>query len=325
MARVTSRDVAHAAGVSQTTVSFVLNGRTDQGISEQTRQHVLATAHRLGYVPSAAARSLRSGRSEVVLCLLPDFNVTQAMEEFKVELSWVLADAGYSCVFLHHAGLRQPLENLWPHVHPAAVVSFGELPAADADTIQGAGIGLIDDVFGPDTDTLTGIDQTELGRMQVRYLAAQGHRRIGFAAVADPRERRFCLPRSHGARSACQELHLPEPDVTVLTDAPESATAAVATWRRSGATAVAAYNDLTAIAIMQACHTANVAVPRELAVIGVDDLKVASLVTPRLTTIAMDLTVSAHVLAQQIIGLVGGIARAQPHKQIFRLVKRESA
>lgn len=330
MARVTSRDVARAAGVSQATVSFVLNGRSDQGIADRTRQHVLETARQLGYVPSAAARSLRTGRSAVILCLAADFPVNQAMEEFKVELSQVLGDAGFTCVYLHYAGARQPLEDLWQHVHPAAVVAFGELALPDADIIRNAGIGLIDAVFGPDnSQNLIGLDQRDIGRMQVRYLAAQGHRRIGFAAVADPRHAWFCTPRSQGTREACRGLDLPDPVVVVLDDEADSASAAVTTWRQDGVTAVAAFNDLAALAIINACHLANLAVPQDLAVIGVDDLEVGSLITPRLTTIALNLAVPAHVLAQHISELVGATRRTQhamqQREQVLQLVKRESA
>src|SRR5262245_60802656 len=68
--RVTSRQVAERAGVSQTTVSFVLNGVESANISTETRQRVLDTAHQLGYVPDAAARSLARGRSSNIGLIL---------------------------------------------------------------------------------------------------------------------------------------------------------------------------------------------------------------------------------------------------------------
>src|SRR6185312_9765886 len=73
--RVTSADVARLAGVSRATVSYVLNETPGQTISISTRGRVLDAAARLGYAPSAAARTLRTGRSDVVLCLLPDWPI----------------------------------------------------------------------------------------------------------------------------------------------------------------------------------------------------------------------------------------------------------
>ena len=69
--RVTGRDVAERAGVSRATVSYVLNDTPRQTISAGTRDRVREAATQLGYSPSAAARTLRTGRSDVVLCLLP--------------------------------------------------------------------------------------------------------------------------------------------------------------------------------------------------------------------------------------------------------------
>ena len=64
--RVTSHEVAERAGVSRTTVSFVLNEVEGAQISEETRQRVLRAAHELGYVPDAAARTLASGRTRIL-------------------------------------------------------------------------------------------------------------------------------------------------------------------------------------------------------------------------------------------------------------------
>ena len=66
-AAVTSADVARLAGVSRATVSFVLNNTQTHRVSDATRTKVLAAADALGYVPHAAARSLRAGRNNLVL------------------------------------------------------------------------------------------------------------------------------------------------------------------------------------------------------------------------------------------------------------------
>lgn len=306
MARVTSRDVARAAGVSQTTVSFVLNDRADQTISDATRQAVLDAVRKLGYVPSGAARSLRKGRSSVVLCVLPDFPVAQAMEEFKVVLSAVLGGSGLTCVFLHEvAGL--PLAQLWQHVHPAVVVSFGRLAPDDAERIRRAGIPLVDDLFGPQGVAVHGLDQAEIGAMQVRHLAERGHTRIGFGAVGDPREEGFCAPRLRGAERACRELGLPMPVVRTTDYTVAGGTDAVRGWAAEPdrVTAVAAFNDLVGLAVLAGARSVGVTVPTDLAVIGVDDLPAAALAEPRLTTIAFDTTVSASALAGRVLAEAG--------------------
>ena len=85
--RPTATDVARRAGVSQATVSYVMNNTPHQVIPETTRQRVLAAAVELGYTPSAAARMLVSGRSDVVLLLLPDWPIGLGVASLLDELS----------------------------------------------------------------------------------------------------------------------------------------------------------------------------------------------------------------------------------------------
>src|SRR4051812_10769267 len=88
--RVTSSDVARVSGVSRTTVSYVLNDTPGVSISAPTRAHVLATAKDLGYTPSAAARTLRTGRSEVVLVIMPRWVSSAVTEAFLDHLDRLL-------------------------------------------------------------------------------------------------------------------------------------------------------------------------------------------------------------------------------------------
>src|ERR1700755_2909875 len=92
--RITSADVARLAGVSRATVSYVLNDTPHQTISAGTRPRVLNPPTRLGYAPSAAARTLRTGRSDVVLCLLPDWPIGDEGGALLTHLSSAFARRG---------------------------------------------------------------------------------------------------------------------------------------------------------------------------------------------------------------------------------------
>ncbi|WP_067700372.1 LacI family DNA-binding transcriptional regulator [Nocardia jejuensis] len=327
MARVTSKDVAREAGVSQTTVSFVLNARSDQSIPAETRDAVLAAASRLGYVPSAAARSLRSGRSNVVLCVLPDFPVAQAMEEFKITLSHVLGESGYACVFMHGDDTARPLAQLWQHVQPAVVLAFGALSSADVRSLRATGIALLDNVFESEFVRAAGLDQHDVGRMQALHLIERGHARIGFAAVEDPRERAFCAPRLEGVREVCRAHGLPAPAVATVRYREDGARAALHAWSAAAVTAIAAFNDLAALAVLAACRSGDIAVPGSMAIIGVDDILAASLTDPPLSTIAIDLDVPARTLAARILELAGSVTAPRvgaPQRPVWTLIARES-
>jgi DNA-binding LacI/PurR family transcriptional regulator len=328
MGRVTSRDVAAAAGVSQTTVSFVMNGRGDRGISAQTQELVRATAERLGYVPSAAARSLRSGRSRVVLCLEPGGVLSETRERGKLALSGYLSAAGYACVFQHHVS-GQPLTDTWRLVHPDVVVSFRRLSAEVVQDVVRAGIPLINGIYASETgkEPPTRLDQPSIGRVQVDHLVSQGHHRLGYAAPRDDREDPTGTPRLHGVRARCFELGLPEPVVCRVGADLDGSGAGLAQWRSEGVTAVAAFNDVLALAVVSAAASAGLGVPDALAVIGADDSTIAKLAVPALTTVAIDLDLHGHHLARAVLELVDAAdLLAEPRDgELLKVVVRASA
>jgi DNA-binding LacI/PurR family transcriptional regulator len=222
--RITSADVAREAGLSRATVSYVLNNTPHQKIPDETRQRVLSAAQRLGYAPSAAARALRSGRSDVVLCLLPDWPLGPEVGALTSNLSTELA--GHGMTFVLHpitAGGRSTAE-IWKAITPAAVLAFEEFSADESAAMTAAGIELVVALLGRSRQRRRGRDdlalprelevpQQRIGRMQAEHLAATGHTRLGFAYPDDERLRNFAEPRLDGVRVACVDLGLDDPDV----------------------------------------------------------------------------------------------------------------
>src|SRR3954452_2061149 len=145
--RPTAADVARQAGLSRATVSYVINNTPHQVIPERTRQRVLAAAAELGYTPSAAARALSSGRSEVVLLLLPEWPIGPTVGELLEELSAVLADQGLTFV-AHPRSAGRPVAEVWKAITPAAVITFEELDEIETKKLQAAGIELTVALFG---------------------------------------------------------------------------------------------------------------------------------------------------------------------------------
>lgn len=185
-------------------------------------------------------------------------------------------------------------------------------------------------MFTPDNTHLTGLSQEDIGRLQIEHLAAHGHRHIGYAAVDDPRELPFCRPRLRGATRACSDLGLPAPQVVSMRYSRDSARNAVAEWTQGATpvTAVAAFNDLIALAVLASCRIQHIAVPDDLALIGVDDLPMSSLAVPALTTIQMDLTAVADNLASSVLSTVGArpptTASRPDAADILAIVQRET-
>jgi len=332
MAGVTSADVARESGVSRTTVSYVLNDKAGVSVSPSTRRRVLETAARLGYAPSAAARALRSGRSDLVLCVLPDWPVGPVVETMLDHLADELAERDLS-VLVHHVRGARPLAHLWRAVTPRTVVGLAPFDPEDVRAMRQAGIQVVgDDVEAPDEP---GADATSpgpledpqpvIGRMQAERLIARGCRRLGYATTDDRRVADFAERRLAGVRAACLEHGLAEPLVIPVHVDPESAASAVAAWTQADVDGVAAYNDEVAFAVLAGARAAALAVPDDLAIIGVDDVPLAALASPPLTTVTQSIEHEASYLAACVLAALDGVAPPPRPHDPPTLVARESA
>ncbi|MCX4966259.1 LacI family transcriptional regulator [Streptomyces sp. NBC_00654] len=289
----TSADVARLAGVSRATVSYVLNNNATVRISEPTRRRVREAAAHLGYVPHAAARSLRAGHTRMVL--LPDGNTPAGPlhQHFIEELQSGLRRLDYTVVQYGSGGLgADEAARAWAELRPVAVVA----PAGVALTPHGIAVltrsgakAVI--TLGPepvDGAHALVIDQREIGGCAVGHLLSRGRRRIGVVMPQEPALAPFAEPRLAGALRAAEPagariqplpLHYEE----------DSAAALAARWRTLGLDAVFAYNDEYAMLLTRALQDAGIAVPGETAVIGADDLMLGRLLRPRLSTVRMEL------------------------------------
>lgn len=327
MAGVTSADVARESGVSRTTVSYVLNGTEGVAISDATRKRVRETAARLGYAPSAAARALRRGRSDLVLCVLPDWPVGPVIDSLLDRLATDLAARGLA-VLVHHDRGPQPLSELWRTVTPHAVVGLTAFDDADVLAMQQAGIQVVASTLDDDPHPgAFSVPQTEIGALQLEHLVARGHSSIGYAAPTDRRLAAFADRRLAGVAAGCSRHGLPAPRALPVPLDVDSARAAVTAWRdaEEPVTAVAAYNDEVALAVMAGVRAAGLEVPRDVAVIGVDDIPAARLAAPALTTVWQAVDAQADYLADMVLATLDGEAHAPARPaDLFHVVARAS-
>jgi DNA-binding LacI/PurR family transcriptional regulator len=326
--RVTSADVARLAGVSRATVSYVLNDTPRQTIPAGTRARVRQAAATLGYAPSAAARTLRTGRSDVVLCLLPDWPIGPEVGTMLENLSTALARNGLT--FVVHPGNREdrPISEIWRAITPAAVIAFTDFSAADMAAMRSAGVALVVALLGRASHDQRELEvpQDLIGRRQVEHLAGAGHTRLGYAYPDDARVRIFAEPRLSGVRAACSAGGLAGPAVESVALDPARAADAVRRWRAAGITGICAYNDEVALAVLAGARLQGLSVPAHLAVIGVDDIPPARLAAPPLTTVTTDQAAVANRLATTVVAAVhGGNAPETPPADLVRVVRRESA
>ncbi len=286
-------DVARLAGVSRTTVSFVLNNRADSRIpiTEETRQRVLLAAKELGYEPNDIARSLRSGTSMTIGFLMPTmqnphyWDILEGAEEEITARGYhlVLVVANLSpereldCL---RSLSQQRLDGLIliPTFLDTIAEAQGDLWARRTPVVITHPVEAADWVF---PDFRGGNEQV------LNHILGLGHRRIGLidggarsditserqamyrekmAAAGIPLDERLIYRCGHlpwdGYRAALQLLDLPQPP-----------------------TAIWAINDLLAVGALRAMHERGRRVPDEVALVGFDDIPLAGQLSPPLTTV----------------------------------------
>lgn len=288
--RVTSSDVAKAAGVSRTTVSFVLNDVPTQSIPEGTKAAVLRAAEELGYIPSAAATALRTGgTSRLILCLAPAWEPALIMDESLNVLTRELRALGFATVVAKAAEDPASLEILWRTVSPSAIVAMFDLPTPVRERIARMQIPLVEMYFHS-YDGHAAFDdvQRTTGRLQATHLLDQGADELIYLYPEGLREPAIPMDRLEGVRAAAngrgvdvQVFAIPlgrgnpaRPEIRDMLNTP--------TTRRRG---VCAYNDLLAVAVVSECQQLGIAVPNDVLVIGVDDDPVTEAMSPSLSTI----------------------------------------
>ncbi|WP_067819804.1 LacI family DNA-binding transcriptional regulator [Actinomadura kijaniata] len=322
--RVTAADVARALGLSRATVGYVLNNTPGQTIPAATRERVLAEAERLGYRPHRAAQALASGRSMIILLVLPDWPLEYGLRRNLETASQVLDDAGYSLVThtRHEGGHARPL---WESLNPDVVIAWTPITDAERASMRASGITRILPAPRRQRSFLASPTLTAGTRLQIEHLHERGHRRVGFAASGDRRVALMSQGRAAAARQAADRLGLDVLDIRPVEHGDDSIAEAVRAWHHEGVTGVAAFNDDIAAMIVAAALRAGLSVPADLAVIGHDDTPLAGMLYPSLSSVGID----SVGLGRHLADLALRTARDEPLPEVApdlhaRVVPRES-
>ncbi len=312
--RPTSADVAAAAGVSRTTVSFVLNERQGVKIPDDTRRRVLAAAAKLDYHPNSVARQLAGGASRAFGLVLRQTPEQVANDGVLAETLRGLSDAARA------ANHRVLVETLAPaDGHYANLLRSGrtdglivsgpryddvELVELVRDgfpvVIQGSQPGL--EVPSVDVDNEAG------ARMAVEHLLALGHRRIACITNA-PLAYTAASERLTGYREALAAAGLPDDPALIAEgafDASSGHRAIAEILARTTPDAIFVASDVVAIGAIAGLRDAGFSVPGNVSVVGFDAIPLAAYLDPPLTTIrlpAYDLGLAAgRAILERIAG-----------------------
>jgi LacI family transcriptional regulator len=286
-------DVAREAGVSMMTVSRVINNK--EGVSQETRQAVEKIILKLNYRPNKFARGLVTQRTGTLGLVVPDISnpffagVARGVEKAafaegcsilvcnteedpqrELDVLELLLEKWVDGLVLCSSRLEPKKLRSILLQYPAAVLVNKELESVNVPL--SVGCVLINDRGG--------------GLMATNHLIKSGHKVIGF--LSGPAVSHSSRWRAKGYQQALMEAGLPYRPEIVLPCAPTveggQQAAAQLLAAHPEITALFCFNDLVAVGVIQACNESGRAIPEDLAVVGYDDIMLAPLVTPSLTT-----------------------------------------
>jgi LacI family transcriptional regulator len=340
--RATQADVARRAGVSQAMVSYVLNGKESFGLSDETRARILVAMEQLNYIPNRSARNLRTERTFNLAVVIPDIT-NPYHPAFVRGIQDVALHQGYEVIIYNTDNQREQerkaIQSAINNHVDGLIGVFFHVDIADCQQLVDAGTALVLNVPSlqvaahltaalPQVGVLV-LDNMAAAQAAVGYLAGLGHRRIGFVqGIADSPpslirlEGYYSVLAQHGIER--DEQLLVAGDFT-FDSGRRAMEQLLALPQRP--TAVFAANDLMAVGAMRAALDAGLSIPDDLAVVGFDDIQVATMVRPSLTTIRTFQDRIGARSAELLIQLIeqGSAAQSVCETAPYKLVIRESS
>jgi LacI family transcriptional regulator len=333
--RPTQADVARLAGVSQTTVSQVLNNSTAISVPPETRQRVLDAVAQLGYVTDHTARSLRTRRTSTIACAIPDI-ANPFYPAFARGIQDVAEQHGHDLVLYNTDGMAEKELKAVRLVQRGRadgliVVLFG-ITARELFTLLESGVPVVRLESAPKAsgplplDNLY-VDIMAAAQLAVNHLIGRGHRRIGLISGGETPPR---AGRTEGYRAAHVQAGLPLVPELQLDGGfrAEGGYAAMEALLRlpEPPTGVFCANDLMALGALAAARARGRSVPRDIAVVGFDDIPAARLANPALTTVAQFPDQLGRRAAELLFDRLEGTTAAAGRSQAmpFELIVRET-
>jgi LacI family transcriptional regulator len=293
------REIARRAKVSTATVSRTIN--RIPSVDPQLAKRVWKVVEELGYYPNTQARALVSGKSRIFGLIVSEITnpffpeIVQSFEDIAVQHNYeILLTSTVHNQKRMELAVRRMIER---RVDGVAILTFGMEDSLIED-LRFRKVPLVFVDVGPHVPGVTNIriNYQHGIRQAVQHLAALRHTRIAF--VTGPSHLKSALARKAAFEGSMQEIGLPvPPEMIVVGDHKmEGGMKAFVELIRlpNRPTAILCSNDMTAIGVMREAYEYGVAIPRDLSLVGFDDVRLSEFTTPPLTTVQMSQTLLAE-------------------------------
>lgn len=330
--RPTLADVARSAGVSTMTVSRAMNNKP--GLSDELRQKILQIAEEMGFRPSQIARGLATKQTSTVGLVVPDItnpffaHIARGVEDTAYEY-------GYNVFLINTAEdlerERAALDSLWQQDIDGAILCSMRLPMDQLSPIIQrfpAVILLNRELRDPLPNVVTINVNDQRGAMvAVQHLIEQGRTRIGY--VGGPPNSVSSQRRLEGYRQALKNAELPLDPILIEHCNPNTECGRNAVlsllMRSPDIDAILAFNDLVAVGAMQAVHESGKQVPEDVAIVGADDIPLATIIRPQLSTLRVSQSHIGRLAMRTLLEMIDGESAAASYQIEPELILRETS
>ncbi len=325
---ISLKQLAEYLGLNPATVSVVLNNVPGRSIPQPTRERIKAAAEKLGYQPNLLARSLRNRKTHTIGVLVP-----QLAEDYHTQIMSGIGDyliaKGYFYFTVHHRH-REDLVEEYCHM----LLSRGAEGLIAIDTllerpfpvpvVAVAGHRRIDGVSN------LVLDHDRAAELALTHLYSLGHRKLAFmrghpfsSDTADRWRSTVQMAQKLGLRMMPELIIQLDRDI-INPDLVYPVVQQLLSCKKSF-TALVSFNDNAAIGAVRALQDAGLRIPRDVSVIGFDDIKAAALISPSLTTVRQPLREMGWMAAQYLMGRLQGTEEFREQIRMSpELVVRES-
>ncbi|HXF84446.1 MAG TPA: LacI family DNA-binding transcriptional regulator [Anaerolineales bacterium] len=324
---VTIQDVARKAGTSVSTVSRVLNGKSD--VASETKERILAVIDELGYTTNLAARSMRSRKKNLLGLIMPDIAYPFAIEVMK-GVNRAIAESEFDLLVYTTGDVRKSGRAFHEQKYVSLLtnsISDGVIlvaPVAEELNVDAPIVSIDPLASNPNFPSVHATNyQGALDAME--YLIGLGHRRIGF--ITGRAELESANRRLKGYRDALEKAGI-EVDERLIAPGDYTTATGVSGARKLLAledppTAIFASNDQMAMGVYQVAEEMGIRIPEDLSVVGFDNIPESKYMG--LTTVDQFISEMGYIATQMLIKLVNGIPlEEQTYRMQTRLVIRNS-
>jgi DNA-binding LacI/PurR family transcriptional regulator len=334
--KATITDVANLAGVSPSTVSNLLNGRS-QRMRSSTQERILNAIDELGYTPNQAARQLKTGHSPIIGLIVPSV-ANPFYGIFARHVEAAALKRGYQ-VLLGNSDRnfereQKYAEELWGYGVRGIIFGSSLMQYSHLDNLMARGLHVVAfehtaQATGNTPLDSVGIDNKLAARLGTKHLLSLGHTRIGF--LSGPIRTISRIERLEGYKETLAESGI-QPDPELIWDiAPNGDNYGDADAvhlgrqgtqellsRKNPPTAIFAINDMFAFGAYAGAKDLGLTIPTDLSVVGVDDITLTEIVQPSLTTIRQPIEKIATMAVERLVARLQRTITEEQGHQILR-------